>query len=87
MGIMRSLSGGGAQGLCADLLEQFGTQSQIGRIASVAFGSTETTFYVLAVYFGAVGITNARQSAIAGIGGDLFSLIMAAVVVNMMWGY
>ena len=87
MGIMRSLSGGGAQGLCADLLEQFGTQSQIGRIASVAFGSTETTFYVLAVYFGSVGITNARQSAIAGIGGDLFSLIMAAVVVNMMWGY
>ena len=87
MGIMRSLSGGGAQGLCADLLEQFGTQSQIGRIASVAFGSTETTFYVLAVYFGAVGITNARQSVIAGIGGDLFSLIMAAVVVNMMWGY
>lgn len=84
---MRSLSGGGAQGLCADLLEQFGTQSQIGRIASVAFGSTETTFYVLAVYFGAVGITNARQSAIAGIGGDLFSLIMSAVVVNMMWGY
>ena len=85
MGIMRSLSGSGAQGLCADLLTQYGTQSQIGRIASVAFGSTETTFYVLAVYFGAVGISNSRQSALSGVLGDLFSLIMAAVIVNIMW--
>ncbi len=87
MGIMRSLSGGGAQGMLADLLTQYGTQSQIGRIASVAMGSTETTFYVLAVYFGAVGITNVRQAPFAGILGDLFSLIMSAVVVNIMWGY
>lgn len=85
MGIMRSLSGSGAQGLCADLLTQYGTQSQIGRIASVAFGSTETTFYVLAVYFGAVGVSNARQSVLAGVIGDLFSLIMATIVVNIMW--
>ena len=85
MGLMRSLSGGGAQGLCADLLETYGTQSQIGRVASVAFGSTETTFYVLAVYFGAVGVTNTRQSMLAGIAGDLFSLIMAAIIVNIMW--
>ena len=85
MGIMRSLSGSGAQGLCADLLTQYGTQSQIGRIASVAFGSTETTFYVLAVYFGAVGVSNARQSVLAGVIGDLFSLIMATIVVNLMW--
>lgn len=85
MGIMRSLSGSGAQGLCADLLTQYGTQSQIGRIASVAFGSTETTFYVLAVYFGAVGVSNARQSVLSGVIGDLFSLIMATIVVNIMW--
>lgn len=85
MGIMRSLSGSGAQGLCADLLTQYGTHSQIGRIASVSLASTETTFYVLAVYFGAVGISNSRQSALAGVLGDLFSLIMAAVVVNIMW--
>lgn len=85
MGIMRSLSGSGAQGLCADLLTQYGTQSQIGRIASVAMGSTETTFYVLAVYFGAVGVTNARQSVLAGVIGDLFSLIMATIIVNIMW--
>ena len=69
MGIMRSFSGGGAE----------------GRIASVALGSTETTFYIVAVYYGAVGITNARQSVAAGLLGDLASLIAATVIVNVMW--
>lgn len=52
--IMRSFSGGASEGLLADLLSQYGTQSQIGRIASVAQGSTETTFYIIAVYMGSV---------------------------------
>ncbi len=85
MGIMRSFSGGGAEGMMSDLLATYGTQSQIGRIASVALGSTETTFYVVAVYFGAVGITNVRHSVIAGLLGDLASLIAACVIVNVMW--
>lgn len=85
MGIMRSFSGGGAEGMMAELLETYGTQSQIGRIASVALGSTETTFYVVAVYYGAVGITNSRQSIAAGLLGDLASLIAATVIVNVMW--
>ena len=85
MGIMRSFSGGGAEGMMSDLLTMYGTQSQIGRIASVALGSTETTFYIIAVYFGAVGITNVRHSVIAGLLGDLASLIASAVIVNIMW--
>lgn len=85
MGIMRSFSGGGAEGMMSELLATYGTQSQIGRIASVALGSTETTFYVVAVYFGAVGITNVRHSIIAGLLGDLASLIAATVIVNVMW--
>ncbi|MDD4377869.1 MAG: nucleoside recognition domain-containing protein [Eubacteriales bacterium] len=85
MGIMRSFSGGGAEGMMADLLATYGTQSQIGRIASVALGSTETTFYVVAVYFGSVGITNTRQSILAGLLGDLASLIAATIIVNIMW--
>lgn len=85
MGIMRSFSGGGAEGMMAELLQTYGTQSQIGRIASVALGSTETTFYIVAVYYGAVGITNARQSVAAGLLGDLASLIAATVIVNVMW--
>lgn len=85
MGIMRSFSGGGAEGMMADLLTQYGTQSQIGRIASVALGSTETTFYVVAVYFGSVGISNTRHSIAAGLLGDLASLIAATLIVNIMW--
>ena len=85
MGIMRSFSGGGAEGMMAELLETYGTQSQIGRIASVALGSTETTFYIVAVYFGSVGISNTRHSIAAGLLGDLASLIAATVIVNIMW--
>lgn len=85
MGIMRSFSGGGAEGLMAELLETYGTQSQIGHIASVALGSTETTFYIVAVYFGSVGVSNTRHSIAAGLLGDLASLIASAVVVNVMW--
>lgn len=85
MGIMRSFSGGGAEGMLADLLANYGTQSQIGRIGSVALGSTETTFYIVAVYYGAVGVSNARQSIAAGLLGDLASLIAATVIVNIMW--
>ena len=71
--------------MMADLLAQYGTQSQIGRIASVALGSTETTFYVVAVYFGSVGISNTRHSIAAGLLGDLASLIAATLIVNIMW--
>ena len=72
-------------GMMAELLKTYGTQSQIGRIASVALGSTETTFYIVAVYYGAIGVTNARQSIAAGLLGDLASLIAATVIVNVMW--
>ena len=85
MGIMRSFSGGGAEGMMADLLTEYGTQSQIGRIASVAMGSTETTFYIVAVYFGSVGVSKTRHSIAAGLLGDLASLIASAIVVNLMW--
>ena len=85
MGIMRSFSGGGAEGMMVDLLEQYGTQSQTGRIASVALGSTETTFYIVAVYFGSIGVSNTRHSIAAGLLGDLASLIASAVIVNLMW--
>lgn len=85
MGIMRSFSGGAAEGLMADLLATYGTQSKIGRIASVALGSTETTFYIVAVYFGSVGVSKTRHCIAAGLLGDLASLIASAVIVNLMW--
>ena len=85
MGIMRSFSGGADEGLMADLLATYGTQSRIGRITSVALGSTETTFYIVAVYFGSVGVSKTRHSIAAGLLGDLASLIASAVIVNLMW--
>lgn len=85
MAVMRSFTGGGATGMMTDLVTTYGTQSQIGRIASVALGSTETTFYVLAVYFGSVGVTNSRHAVAAGLLGDLASLIASCVIVNLMW--
>ena len=87
MGIMRSFSGGGAEGMMADLLTTYGTQSQIGRIASVAMGSTETTFYIIAVYMGSVGVSKTRHSVAAGLLGDLASLVASVLLVNFMWGY
>ena len=85
MAVMRSFTGGGATGMMTDLVTNYGTQSQIGRIASVALGSTETTFYIVAVYFGSVGVSNTRHSIVAGLLGDLASLIASCVVVNLMW--
>ena len=85
MAVMRSFTGGGATGMMTDLVTTYGTQSQIGRIASVALGSTETTFYIVAVYFGSVGVSNTRHSIVAGLLGDLASLIASCVVVNLMW--
>ena len=83
--IMRSFSGGGAEGMMAELIAEYGTQSQIGRIASVAQGSTETTFYIIAVYMGSVGVSKTRHSVAAGLLGDLASLIGAVLIVNIMW--
>ena len=83
--IMRSFSGGASEGMLADLLATYGTQSKIGRIASVAHGSTETTFYIIAVYMGSVGVSNARHSVAAGLLGDLGSLLAAVAIVNIMW--
>ncbi len=86
MGIMRSFSGGGAEGLLVDLLSTYGPDSIIGRTASIAMGSTETTFYCIAVYFGCIGITKVRHAIAAGLMADLASLIAASLIANMLWG-
>lgn len=83
--IMRSFSGGASEGMMADLIANYGTQSLIGRIASVSQGSTETTFYIVAVYFGSVGVSNARHSIAAGLLGDLASFLAAIAIVHILW--
>lgn len=85
MALMKPLSGGGASGLMNDLFTTYGPDSIIGRMASVMAGSTETTFYVLAVYFGAVGIKKTRHAVPAGLIADVVGIITAVVVTNIMF--
>lgn len=85
MAPIRPLSGGGASGVMNDLFTTYVPDSLIGKVASVMNGSTETTFYVLAVYFGAVGIKKTRHALFAGLIVDAVGLITAVIVTNIMF--
>lgn len=77
LALMRPLSGSGSLGLTAGLISAYGPDSMIGRLASIMQGSTETTFYVLTVYFGAVGIKRFRYALWVGLIGDLVAFVTA----------
>ncbi|KAB2814134.1 MAG: spore maturation protein [Bacteroidales bacterium] len=78
--LMKPLSGSGARGMMIDAMKTFGADSFVGRLTSIIQGSTETTFYVLAVYFGSVGIKNSRYALGCGLLADLAGIIAAVVV-------
>ncbi len=82
--LMKPLSGSGARGMMIDAMQTFGADSFVGRLASVIQGSTETTFYVLAVYFGSVGIKNTRYALGCGLLADLAG-ITAAIVIGYIF--
>ena len=84
--LVRPLSGGGALGVVGDVLRSDGPDSYAGRLVSVMAGSTETTFYVLAVYFGAAGISRYRQALPAALLADLAGFAAAVVVVRLVFG-
>ncbi len=84
--LVRPLSGGAAQGVVADVLRSDGPDSWAGRLASVMAGSTETTFYVLAVYMGAAGISRYRHALAAGLLADLAGFAAALVVCRLAFG-
>jgi len=77
---MKPLSGSGARGLMIDVMQQYGVNSFVGKLASIIQGSTETTFYVLAVYFGSVQIKNTRYAIICGLIADFIGVVSAIVV-------
>ncbi|MEG1501000.1 MAG: spore maturation protein, partial [Clostridiales bacterium] len=85
LALMRPLSGSGALGLTAEILQNSGPDSFTGRLASIMQGSTDTTFYILTVYFGAVGIHKYRYALAVGLGADLISFIMAAIVCHIFF--
>ncbi|NOT17655.1 MAG: spore maturation protein [Sulfuriferula sp.] len=84
--LMKPLSGSGSRAMMIDTMHTFGADSFAGRLASVIQGSTETTFYVLAVYFGAVGIQRVRHAVACGLIADLGGLLAAIAVTYLFFG-
>ncbi len=86
MALMRPLSGSGSLGIMTELMKVHGPDSFIGILASTMYGSSETTFYVLAVYFGSVNIKNTRHAVPAGIIADIAGMLGAVAIVRVLFG-
>lgn len=84
--LMKPLSGSGARGLMVDAMQTYGPDSFVGRMACCFQGSTDTTFYVLAVYFGSVGIKNTRHALTCGLIADLAGVIAAIFMTYLFFG-
>lgn len=82
--LMKSLSGSGANGLMIDTMKQFGPDSFVSRVSCVVRGASDTTFYILAVYFGSVGIAKTRNAVTCGLIAD-FSGIIAAILISYLF--
>lgn len=83
--IMKSFSGSGARGLMVEVMNTSGADSFAGRLASILNGASDTTFYILALYFGSVGIKNTRHAAGIGVYADVISTIMAIMVAYLFF--
>jgi spore maturation protein B len=86
MGIVRPLTGSGSAGLVADMIQQYGEDSILVKMVATMFGSTETTFYVIAVYFGAVNIRETRHAVPAGLLADLVGFLASVYIVKLLFG-
>ena len=86
MAIIRSLSGSGSAALVVDMINQYGEDSILVKMAAVMFGSSETTFYVIAVYFGAINIKRTRHAIAAGLTADVAAALIAVWVVRLIYG-
>lgn len=84
--LVRPISGSAALGVGAELITSSGPDSYVGRVAAVMLGSTETTFYTIAVYFGAVGISRTRYAVPAALCADLTGFLAAAWAVRLCFG-
>lgn len=86
LAVMRTLSGSGSLGLTTDIIKTHGPDSMFARMASTMYGSSETTFYVLAVYFGAIGVKRTRHAVPAALIADIVAAIAAVAVCSWMFG-
>ena len=84
--LIRPVSGSGALAVGTDLITTYGPDSYIGRVAAVMLGSTETTFYTIAVYFGSAGIVRTRYTVPAALAADLTGFWASALAVRLFFG-
>lgn len=84
--LMKPLSGSGARGMMVDAMTTYGADSFVGRLSCVFQGSTDTTFYILAVYFGSVGISKTRHAVACGLLADLAGIIAAIAICYLFFG-
>jgi spore maturation protein SpmA len=85
MVLMRPLSGSASQGIFVELIDRLGADDLVSRMAATIYGSTETTFYVLAVYFGSVSVRQTRHAVIAGLTADVVAFIAAIFLCRMLF--
>jgi spore maturation protein B len=86
MALMRPLSGSGSLGIMTELMKVHGPDSFVGVLASTLYGSSETTFYILAVYFGSVNIKNTRHAVPVGLLADLAGMLAAVFICRILFG-
>jgi spore maturation protein B len=86
MAIIRPLTGGGSVGVVQDMITEYGEDSIYVKMAATMFGSTETTFYVIAVYFGAINIRNTRHAVPAGLIADAVGVLASVWAVKLLFG-
>ena len=84
--LMKPLSGSGARGMMVDAMTTYGADSFVGRLSCIFQGSTDTTFYILAVYFGSVSIRKTRHAVAAGLWTDLIGILAAIFVAYLFFG-
>jgi len=85
MALMRPLSGSGSLGIMTEIIKTHGPDSLLGIMVSTFYGSTETTFYVLAVYFGSVNIQKTRYALPVGLMADVAGILGATYIVNLLF--
>jgi spore maturation protein SpmA len=83
--LMKPLSGSGARGMMVDAMTTYGADSFVGRVASTVQGATDTTFYILAVYFGAVGIKNTRYAVVCGLIADFVGIVASILLAYLFF--
>ena len=83
--LMKPLSGSGARGMMVDAMQTYGADSFVGRLSCIFQGSTDTTFYILAVYFGSVGIRHTRHAVSCGLLADLAGVVSAILIAYLFF--